>query len=146
MGVISCFNSVSATTTQLLLTASEVTDFGNGQGPGVSLGLTGTSIQLTWDNYIGTGVPYNEPWYFYQNDMQNLNWSTWGPQMGGTEPWVIAQTAAVPEPSSVMLLFAGGVGLLAFVWRRPSFLRSWAPCSQHAKWSSTCHRGGQVVR
>ncbi len=40
-------------------------------------------------------------------------WSTFNPQMGGTDPWVIAVAAsAVPEPSSVLLLSAGIAGLL----------------------------------
>jgi hypothetical protein len=117
VGVISCFNSVSASPTQLLLTASDIT-YEDGQGPGISLLILQSSIQLTWANYTGTGVEYNEPWYFYQNDMQNLNWSTWNPQMGGKEPWVVAQTATVPEPSTLMLLLAGGVGLLACVLRK----------------------------
>ena len=30
-------------------------------------------------------------------------WSTYSPSMGGTDPWVIAATTAVPEPSSLAL-------------------------------------------
>jgi hypothetical protein len=30
-------------------------------------------------------------------------WSTQSPSMGGTDPWVIAATTAVPEPSSLAL-------------------------------------------
>jgi PEP-CTERM motif len=48
-------------------------------------------------------------------------WSTVDPAMGGTDPWVIAVAgAAVPEPSSVLLLTLGTAGVLlsrGTLWR-----------------------------
>jgi hypothetical protein len=42
-----------------------------------------------------------------------ISWQTKSPSMGGTEPWVIARTlgAAIPEPSSLVLLGTAILGL-----------------------------------
>ena len=119
VGTISCFNSVSATPTQILLTENDLT-YPDGQGAAISLYLSESSIGLfAWDGYTGPGGP----WYFYQNDMQNLGWSTLHPQMSGSNPWIIAHAQPTPEPSSLALFGAGAIGLLGYAWRRKRVAR-----------------------
>ena len=45
-------------------------------------------------------------------------WLTENPGMGGTDPWVIGVAAAVPEPSGVVLLGLGIMGLIVARARR----------------------------
>ena len=109
-----------------------------GQGQGSEYGLAATPTQLlvpldtefrlvvpsgsysgglTWENYGNSSNSwYNFSYYYYYDSGQAVYpWSTYNPQMGGTQPWVIAQTATIPEPSTFVLL---AVGLIALISRR----------------------------
>lgn len=89
---------LDATSTQLLLPST------------YSVTLSGGDSQyLGWaNNYPGQSLYFGGGSYWF-----NTN-----PQMNGEQPWVIAQTATVPEPSTLMLALAGAIGLLTYVWRK----------------------------
>ena len=107
------FYGVIATPTQLLLPLTV------GENPGSEINLFENTSDVVWVNDSDGGPNANIPYYLASyNNALGPAWSTQNPQMGGTEPWVIAQTAAVPEPSTLTLLFASGVALLVYRWRK----------------------------
>jgi hypothetical protein len=106
------YSSVIATTTQILL-PSAATD----PPSYIQLEVPFSSIVLEWDNYTP------DPLYLCQVGLSPSEgggvidaWWKWNPQMGGTNPWVIAQTSDVPEPHTLVLLCVGAISLLAYTW------------------------------
>lgn len=111
--------ALTATQTQLVLAESA----GPGGGSSVFF-LDATGGDVEYENPIGYGGEGYDYAYSVNGIVGKINWGQGGTILpppylnSGSEPWVIAQTAAVPEPSAIMLLCAGGVALLVYRWRK----------------------------
>ena len=51
---------------------------------------------------------------YYQAEEYITYWSQGNPTMGGTDPWVIASVASVPEPSTGLIAVFGSVSGIAY--------------------------------
>ena len=107
---------LSATSTQLLLPLGNYpADYNLVVMPSDPQGASGMEwVNATNDPATSGGGPI----YAANVLGEGWVWHTDNPQMGGTQPWVIAQTVAVPEPSTFALLTVGAIGLLRCAWRK----------------------------
>ena len=73
-------------------------------------GFGDLSLAYDRDNRTQDGSVFN----VYSGDPGAAPWVTDNPVMGGTDPWVIAEAGAVPEPSSLALASLGAASGIAF--------------------------------
>ena len=115
-GYINILSGVVATPTQLTIPPDNTTY-------GENLWMVGNADSITsliiWSN-VST-QKFSEcfcPLGPFQVGSDQNGWATTDPQLNGSTTWIIAQAAAVPEPSTIAMLAVGAIGLLGWNRRR----------------------------